>query len=133
MAICSFLISTLEAQSIDSMRVADKSEPFSGYGTPNNEQALKVGCGFIGFFIGAAVGGYVLDEGLIMITGNEKIHLRELGALMGAIVGVYAGVKIAGAISEDKEDTGIPTATLQISPTYDVAQNGLGLGVSLRF
>ena len=115
----------------------------------------------IGNITGWVVMGSI--TGLIVVSingkGKDKNQIAQLGGGIGSLLGCVTGAMIGVRLTRntDVEDTrqtmyyalGIAyllnildaatfeidrkSISLQISPTYDVAQNGIGLGVSLRF
>ena len=103
------------------------------YPTPSSE-ALKIGCAVVGGFIGFVVGGNLTGEIVIAIQGHDKNQISQIGGGAIGFLGVLLGLKIAELLSNtDAEEDQAFAPTLQISPIYDLAQNGMGLGVSLSF
>ena len=102
------------------------------YPTPSSE-ALKIGCAVVGGFIGFVVGGNLTGEIVIAIQGHDKNQISQIGGIAIGFLGVLLGLHIAETLSNTDADPQAFTPTLQISPIYDLAQNGMGLGVALSF
>ena len=70
-----------------------------------------------------------------VIQGHDKNQISQIGGIAVGFLGVLLGLKIAELLSntDAEEDPQAFTPTLQISPIYDIAQNGMGLGVALSF
>ena len=93
----------------------------------------KIALGTLGALAGQFIGGLV---GIAFIVQGDLATFVFLFpvAVVISIAGGVAGAIIAIELGSDTGDDDQAFAPLlQISPTYDVAENGIGMGVSLRF
>ena len=93
------------------------------------EDVHQVGqlAGAIVSIIGGIVGA------IIAVRQSKNINIMDTRQTMYYALGIAYLLNILDAATFEIDRKNNNSTSLSISPTYDVAQNGIGLGVSLRF